>query len=405
MTQAPARRFLDRTTPPHIVTLVLGAGLSAASMNIYLPSLPSMTEWFQTEYHLMQLSVSLYLGTVAVLQLFIGPLSDRFGRRPIMLGASAVFCLATLGTLYAPTIEIFLAFRVLQASVSCGIVLSRAIVRDMVPADKAASMIAYVTMGMALVPMLAPALGGFLDAYFGWQANFWFLFLAGLAVWVLLWADQGETAPRSGADFAATFRDAPELFLSRRFWGYCLATTFSSGAFFAYLGGAPFVGSVVFGLSPQVLGILFGAPAIGYLVGNGISGRFSVRFGINAMVLTGCVLVSIGMFIPLVLFYAGAGSVGVFFGFMTFVGLGNGLTIPNATAGMLSVRPKLAGTASGLGGAMMIGGGAALSSLSGHLLSAESGALPLIWMMWLSGIAGLASILYVLQRERALAQE
>lgn len=403
MSFVPHVRFLDRKTPPHIVTLVLGAGLSAATMNIYLPSLPHMTEWFDTDYGVMQLSVSVYLAMNALLQLFIGPISDRFGRRPVMLGACIVFCIATLGTLFASTVEVFLFCRMGQAVIVAGLVLSRAVVRDMVPANESASMIGYVTMGMAVVPMLAPLAGGTLDTLFGWQANFWLLLILGIAVFALFWFDMGETAPKSGGNIANTFRNAPELFMSRRFWGYCLTTTFSSGSFFAYLGGAPFVGSTVFNLSPATLGMFFGAPAIGYMVGNGISGRFSVRFGINTMILTGCFLVACGLLIPLVLFYAGLETVWVFFGFMTFVGLGNGLTMPNATAGMLSVRPQLAGTASGLGGAIMIGGGALLSAQAGHLLTEETGAYPLLWMMWLTSVAALASILFVIRRERQLA--
>lgn len=321
-----------------------------------------------------------------------------------MLWACLIFCLATLGTLAAPNVEIFLLCRMGQAVIVAGLVLSRAIVRDMVPANESASMIGYVTMGMAVVPMIAPLVGGTLDTLFGWQANFWLLFLLGLAMMALFWFDLGETAPISNSKLTAAFGNAPELFTSRRFWGYCLTTTFCSGSFFAYLGGAPFVGTTVFHLSPAELGMFFGAPAIGYMVGNGISGRFSVRFGINAMILTGCLLVAAGLLVPLVLFYAGVETVWVFFGFMTFVGLGNGLTIPNATAGMLSVRPQLAGTASGLGGAIMIGGGALLSALAGHLLTEETGAYPLLWMMWLSSIAALISIFFVLHRERQLAR-
>jgi DHA1 family bicyclomycin/chloramphenicol resistance-like MFS transporter len=404
MSSPPNVRFLDRTTPPHIVTLVMLAGLSAAAMNIFLPSLPAMTDHFGTDYAVMQLAVSLYLGVNAVLQLVIGPMSDRFGRRPVVLWSFAIFCLATLGTIYAPTAEIFLAFRMLQAVVVAGLVLSRAIVRDMVPQEQAASMIGYVTMGMALVPMVAPLIGGFLDETFGWHANFWFLFVMGLAVLGLTWRDLGETAVRREGGFGAQMREAPELFTSPRFWGYGLCMMFASGAFFAYLGGAPFVGSEVFGLSPSLLGLLFGAPAVGYAVGNALSGAFSVRVGINRMILAGTLLTAGGLAVSLGLFHAGAGTVLTFFGFMMFVGLGNGMVLPNATAGMLSVRPHLAGTASGLGGAMTIGGGAALSALAGALLTPEAGAFPLLWMMLVTSLLSIASILMVLWRERQLRQ-
>lgn len=402
MHDAPTVRFLDRTTPPHIVTLVLLAGLSAAAMNIFLPSLPSMATHFDTDYRVLQLSVTLYLAVNAVLQVFIGPLSDRLGRRPVLLGAFGLFILFTIGILFAPTVEIFLLFRMGQSAVVAGMVLSRAVVRDMVPQDQAASMIGYVTMGMALVPMISPVIGGLMDEAFGWRSNFVLLIVLGCAVMWLVWADLGETASKPDQTLGEQMREAPELLTSPRFWGYNLSATFASGAFFAYLGGAPYVGTEVFGLSPAQLGLFFGAPALGYMAGNAISGAYSVRYGINIMIIVGACLSSFGLLVSLSLFLIGIETVWVFFGFMIFVGFGNGLVLPNATAGMLSVRPRLAGTASGLGGAMMIGGGAALSALAAALLVPGAGAYPLLWTMFITSILAIGSICIVLWRERQL---
>jgi len=128
----------------------------------------------------------------------------------------------------------------------------------------------------------------------------------------------------------------------------------------------------------------------------------SVRVGINRMVLWGSLLSTAGLGAALILFYAGGGSALVFFGSMTFVGLGNGMVLPNANAGMLSVRPHLAGSAAGLGGAIMIGGGAALSALAGALLTVQSGAYPLLWIMFATSACGIVSILLVLRRERRI---
>ncbi|MCK4712993.1 MAG: MFS transporter, partial [Marinosulfonomonas sp.] len=123
MTRKNDVRYLDRTTPPHISTLILLAGLAALTMNMFLPSLPAMAEYFHTDYRLMQLSVALYLGVSALLQVIIGPLSDRYGRRPVILWGSALFLLATLGCIYAPTVTIFLAFRMAQAVIATNMVL------------------------------------------------------------------------------------------------------------------------------------------------------------------------------------------------------------------------------------------------------------------------------------------
>ncbi|MEH6520944.1 multidrug effflux MFS transporter [Sulfitobacter sp.] len=393
----------DRRTPPHALTLILLSGMSACVMNIFLPSLPAMAAYFETDYAVMQLSVAVYLGFSAVLQIFIGPLSDRYGRRPLILWGMSIFMIATVGCIYAPTIEVFLTFRMMQAAIATSMVLSRAAVRDMYSQDQAASVIGYVTMGMAVVPMLSPALGGVLDEWFGWQAVFWALLLIGGIIWMLAWADMGETALPSNKSLTAQFSEYPELLRSPRFWGYALASGFSSGAFFAYLGGAPFVGQEVFGMSPSTLGFFFGAPAVGYFLGNFITGRYATRFGVNQMVLWGCFANAAGGTISLLIFMAGYGTPISFFGMMTMIGLGNGLCIPNATAGLLSVRPHLAGTASGLGGAIMIGGGAGLSAWVGVLLTKETGAFPLLWMMLISALLGLVAILLVIHRERQLA--
>lgn len=395
-------QLLDRSTPPHISTLILLAGMSAMVMNIFLPSLPQMAEYFGTTYGVIQLSVPLYLLCSAIVQLFIGPVSDNLGRRSVMLWGLGLFLVATLGCIFAPTVEIFLLFRMMQAVVAVAMVLSRAVIRDLYEQDRAASMIGYVTMGMALVPMISPALGGALDEIFGWHSTFWAMFVIGAAIMALCWFDQGETARHSGKTLMEQFREYPELFRSPRFWGYSMASALCSGAFFAYLGGAPFVGSEVFGMSPFWLGLAFGAPAIGYFFGNFLTARLATTFGINRMVLWGCVSNVVGGTLSLLLFMAGYGTPLTFFGLMTLVGLGNGLCIPNATAGMLSVRPHLAGTASGLGGSIMIGGGAGLAVLAGALLKPGTGAYPLLWIMLITGIASVGAIWTVIWRERKL---
>ncbi len=404
MSDIPRARFLDRATPPHIITLVLLAGVSALSMSVFLPSLPQMTEDFATEYAVMQLSISLYLAFTALIQLISGPISDRLGRRPVSIAAMLIFALASLGCYAAQTIETFLIFRMIQTAVATGMVLSRAIVRDMVPMEQAASMIGYVTMGMSLMPMFAPTIGGLLDEHFGWRSIFLFTFLTGVGLAALLWFDQGETNHAQSSSFRAQIAQYPELFRSHRFWGYALTAAFSSGAFFAFLGGSPYVASNVYELPPTTSRYLFGLPAVGYLIGNLISGRYSTRFGIDPMIMTGVLVLITGMAAPVIITLAGYGSATVFFGFCVFLGLGNGMVLPNATAGMLSVRPHLAGTASGIGGAIMIGGGAALAALAGTLLEQFPGAYPLQIVMLLSALASLAAILYTTRRARRLEE-
>ena len=395
-------RFLDRATPPHMATLILMAGMSTMSMSIFLPSLPAIAEEFGAEYGVVQLSISAYLACTAILQVFIGPISDRFGRRPVMIGAFAVFVLASIGCYLSASIEVFLAFRMLQALAATGMVLGRAIVRDMVPQSEAASMLGYVTMGMAIVPMIAPSIGGLLDTAFGWRSSFIFLAFTGLLITILCWYDQGETAKSNGLSFRDQVKEYPELFRSHRFWGYVFAAAFSSGTFFAFLGGGPYVATEVFNEPVARTGFFLGAPALGYMAGNFLSGRYSTRFGIDRMIVAGSILQLIGLMASLLVGLAGYNSAPLFFGFVVFVGLGNGLVLPSANAGLLSVRPHLAGTASGIGGAIMIGGGSILASIAGVLLEIGGGALPLQLIMALSSLAAFCSILYVLNRNRTL---
>lgn len=390
-------------TPPHLLTLVALSGVSALSMNVFLPSLPGMARDFQVDYGVMQLSVSAYIGASAVLQLLGGPLSDRFGRRPVVIWGLIGFLLATIGTLLATTATTFLVFRLAQSVITVCMLVPRAVIRDLYDGDRAASMLGYVTMGMAVVPMMAPVFGGVLDELFGWQANFAVMGLLGIAVLALAYRDMGETVRGGGMSLRAQMVNYPILARSHRFWGYCLAATLSSGAFFAYLGGAPFVGEQVFGLTPAQVGYWFAAPSIGYLLGNFLSARFSPVMGLNRMILIGAVICLVALSAALLVDLSGVVHPLVFFGAIALMGLGNGMVLPNANAGMMSVRPELAGTASGLGGALAVAGGAALSALAGALLQPGSGATPLLAIMCASALGGLLAITWVLSRERQLA--
>ncbi len=387
-------RFLNRATPPHILTLVLIAGIGALNMNILLPSLPAIAEYYRADYALVQLSISGYLAATALLQLITGPLSDRYGRRPVLIASIAVFIAASAAAAFAPTIELFLAARMVQAAVVTGFALSRAIVRDMVPLEQAASMIGYVTMGMTLVPMIGPAIGGILQEIYGWQASFIFAGGLGTLILMIVIFDLKETNENPSTSMADQFRAYPELFTSRRFWGYALSALFASGTFFAFLGGAPFVAANFLNMSPSELGLYFMFVAIGYMTGNFLSGRFASRLGIFRMMISGNLTAAFGILISLAGFLLGFMSPLVFFLPLFFVGMGNGLTLPSAMAGIVNVRPHLAGSAAGLGGAIQIGGGAALSVLPGLMLTLESGPYPLLGLMLASCAAGLVSTLY-----------
>ena len=405
MNSLPSARFLDRKTPPHIVTLVLLASVGPLSMTVFLPSLPNMTEYFQTEYRIMQLSVAAFLFMNGLLHIIIGPLSDRYGRRPVLISSIMIFILATIGCILAPTVEVFLAFRMIQSAIVAGMVLARAVVRDMVPQDEAASMIGYVSMGMALVPMFAPTIGGFLDTIYGWQACFGLMLAFGVMLLAVVHSDLGETATNRSSSFVQQFRDYPELFRSRRFWGYTAVAVCASGNFFAFLGGAPIIGSDHFGLTPTKLGQYFGIVALGYMIGNFLSGRYSIRLGALRMVTFGAAIMIICPFGASIAVMLDVSHPLGFFGFVVVIGVGNGIILPNANAGMLSVRPHLAGTASGIGGALTIGGGAGVSALAGFLLTENSNPVPLIAIFASCIVLSLFAVGYIRLVEREIHRQ
>ncbi|WP_424830785.1 multidrug effflux MFS transporter [Ruegeria sp.] len=387
-------------TPPSLITLIFATALSVLSLNMFLPSLTRMSVDFQVDYGLVNLSVAGYLAVSAVLQLIMGPLSDRFGRRPILLICMAIFVAASIGCVLAETIWVFLGFRMIQAAVVAGPVLSSASIRDQYPPNEAASKLGYVAMAMALAPMLGPMLGGALDMLFGWRAGFVLYSVLGAGLLILLWADMGETNTNRSSTFAAQLREYPHLFRSRRFWGYALCAAFSIGGFFSFITGAPLVAAAWFDLSPAMLGLGIGIITGGFMVGNFITGRIAAHTRLTTMILIGRIIASTGPFLGLILFIAGLGSVWVFFGSAICVGFGNGLTNANASAGVMSVRPKLAGSAAGLSGAMIVALGAILTSMTGAFVSPENGPFLVLSMMCGSSFIGLLAVLYVRRVDR-----
>jgi Bcr/CflA subfamily drug resistance transporter len=388
------------TAPPRLPTLMLVAALSVLSLNMFLPSLSNIAEDLQADYALVNLSIAGYAASTAVLQLVMGPLSDRFGRRPVLLAGLAIFILASLGCMLATDIRVFLFFRLLQGAIICGYAVSLAIIRDSVRAQDAASLMGYVSVAMAAGPMIGPMLGGMLDELFGWRASFLAFVALGAAALALCWVDLGETNKNPSDTIVTQFRAYPELFRSGLFWGYALCMAFSTGAFYAFLGGAPLVAKTVFEMSPATLGFYMGTMTAGFMLGSFLSGRYASRYRLTTMMIAGRIVACTGLAVGLLLFLAGAVHVMSLFGPCVLVGLGNGLTMPSSTAGALSVRPELAGSASGLAGSLTVAGGAVISSITGAILTEENGAYATLGVMLFSSLAALLAALYVLRADR-----
>lgn len=377
-------------TPPRLITLVLLTSLAVMSLNIFLPSLGRIAEAFATSYTQVALSISGFLLVSAVLQLVMGPLSDRYGRRPVLLAGLVVFVLASLGCALAWNIWVFLGFRMLQGGVVAGMVLSRAVIRDMAEPEEAARLLSQVGAAMALAPLLAPVAGGMIEAWLGWRAVFGFLALSGLGILVLTWVDLGETNTRGQNSFAAQFRAYPQLLRAGPFWAYCGVLVFSLGGFYAYLAGAPLVGEQAFGLGSTALGMLMGATALGFLLGNLLATRVAARLGSLRLILIGRWLSLLGCLAGIVLL-AMLMHPGVVVAAAVVLGFGNGLTLPGANVGVMSVAPHLAGSASGLSGALGVTVGAVITPLVGLAVEGARGPFALLAAMALAGLAGLLS--------------
>lgn len=383
------------TSPPRVTTLVLLSAISVLSLNMFLPSLAHIAEEFGVSYAVANLSISAYLAITAGLQIVMGPLSDRFGRRPLLLWGIAIYAVASVGCLLAQDMWVFLVFRMFQGGIVAGMALSRAVVRDMHDDRSAAALLGYISLAMAVAPMTGPMVGGFLDQLFGWRANFVFFALVGIGLLALCWWDLGETNTQKSETILAQFRTYPELLRSRRFWGYSICVTFSLGGFYAYITGAALVGAATFGLQPAAIGVAVGAITGGFALGSYLSGRFAGRFPLFVMVVAGRVAAMFGLVLGLLLLSIELVHPVTYTGCIMFVGLGNGLTLPSANSGLMSVRPKLAGSASGLSGAMSVAGGAVLTSLTGAYLTPDTAALRLLLIMLGSVFISLMAAFYV----------
>lgn len=383
------------TTPPRLLTLILLTANTVLTLNMFLPSLPHMAEDFGVPYSVMSLAVGAYLLVTAVTQLIVGPLSDRYGRRPVILWGMAIFALGSAICAITGSFAIFLFGRLLQSASGTGMALSRAVIRDQHDDREAVSKIATVAMIMAIAPMLGPTIGGVLDAVFGWRASFVLFTLNGVALFALTWVDLGETHMNKSATFGAQFREYPELFRSRRFWGYALCAAFSVATFHIFVSGAPLVVMSAFAMGPAELGVYMGTITLGFIMGSAISGRVSRYFQLSTMMIAGRVVAVVGLGVPALLILAGHLSVPLFFGAMVMSGLGNGMTTPNANTGVMSVRPHIAGSASGFASALVVFVGAFATTITGALVNAEMGAFTLTAIMCTASVIGLFAALSV----------
>ena len=378
------------------------------SNNMYTPSMPSMAEYFATDAATVQLTMSVYLVAFAVAQLVYGPLSDRFGRRPILIAGLILYVVASATAAFADSIGTLIAIRAFQAFGACaGPVIARAMVRDLFGREQAAKVMAYIGLSMGAAPAFAPVLGGFLQTWFGWQASFVFITLFALAVLVLSWARLEETnTERSQAQgwwlIVEMLRNYWRLLTSRQYLGFVITGSLVFAGVFAFMAGAPFVVMGILGFSPVEFGLVSIAPIGGYVVGSFFTSRVAERLGVDRMVPLGVSIMFAGALMFLGVALMGSLSIYSIYVPMTLLSFGMAVVIPSTLAGSISVHPEIAGAGSALYGFLQMVAAAAGIYVSGRF---EDGtAMPMIWAVSLGIFAATAATLIsVWDRRRSTA--
>lgn len=351
-----------------IAVLAVIAALGPLSMQIILPVLPVMQVAFDAPAATVQYALSLALFTIAFSTLVYGPASDRYGRRPVLVIGLVIFIIGSVISTFAPSIEIVILGRIVQAvGGAAGMVLSRAIIRDLYDRDTAARLMAYMITALVVAPMISPLIGGLLNDAFDWRAVFVFAGVIGVLVLALALPKVPETL-QPGSE-VQTFRGMlggfAILLRVPAFLGYAGQVGFGMGMFMAFLGAAPFVMINVLERPPTEFGLFFVLISAGFMLGTFLTGRFGDRVGLDRMmrfgsalaVVFGCVMlvfVLMGLWSPWTIFLPGAG-----------MALANGLAMPNAQAGAISINPRFAGTASGLLAFIQMLIGAGFAQLAG----------------------------------------
>jgi MFS transporter, DHA1 family, multidrug resistance protein len=359
---------LSAKAPP-IWILIAATATGPLALNIFVPSMPGLVGYFQTDYATIQLTLTLYLAGVAIAQLGYGPISDRFGRRPAMLAGLAIYVIGSLMCMMAWSVEVLILARILQAIGGCaGMVLGRAIVRDVFDRDSSASVIALITMAMAVAPAVAPTIGGTLDTVFDWRAAFIVPMVIGSIV--LLGSIRGLNETNlyrsPSIDVVAMLRNYGRLLGSRAFIGYALNTAMSVGAFFSFLAGAPYVMVEILHRKPHEYGLYFVLISVGYMTGNFLASRISRKLGVDRMIPLGVGVSLCGAIPGFILAFNDVVTPATVFLPMCLVAVGNGLSQPNGISAAVSVNPKIAGAASGLMGFLQMSVGGLFTVVVGH---------------------------------------
>ncbi len=402
---ASERACARQPKPPRLITLILLTALSVLPVNLILPSLPEIATDLRTDPALVALSVAAYAALTAFAEIIGGALSDRFGRRPVVLVSLSIFVFASAGCALAGNIHVFLFFRTLQAAIAACFSIALVIVKESWGGQRAASKFGYLAMGWAVAPMVGPTIGGAVSELFGWRANFVMFAALGAVMLALATREIRDEAGVQRSHAHGYFASYRLLLGSPRFLVYAACMACSMGTLYVFLAGAPLVMNEALGGSSAKLGLYMGMVPAGFILGSYLAGRYASHMPIAGVLIAGRTLTCTGLLGGLALAIAGITAPPAFFAACIFIGIGNGLTMPAANSGILAIQPDLAGTAAGLAAAVSVGGGAVIASIAGLLLDDASTGRELLCVILIPATSALfaAGLAGLLDRRKAVA--
>lgn len=352
------------------LTLLLAAliGIIALSIDMNLPTMSELQRIFNADVSSVQLTLSLFLIGFAIGQIICGPVSDRIGRKPVLVVGLIVFTLAGIMCAVSYSLPMLIIGRFIQGfGASVGPIIARAIIRDIFNSEEASSVLSQITQVMIVAPIIAPTIGGVLLTTFGWHSIFVILGTCGALLLLVSWRKLPETLPKESIEpqTNSIWKNFAIVLSHRSSLRHILAAAFSYAGMFAYISGSPFVFMDVFGISEEHFGFYFAITALAVMVGASINRFLIKRFSSLTLLRYGVyLLLSAGILLAVLVFFGIGGLIGVMFP-MWFYMLTLGLIQPNATANAMAPHGKLAGVSSSLIGFLQTAGGA----LTGYLVS------------------------------------
>ncbi|MBR0784194.1 multidrug effflux MFS transporter [Bradyrhizobium iriomotense] len=389
-----------------LLLLVCMTGVAPISLYMLVPALPVLATTFGSDISVAQMTVSLYMVGIACSQLIMGPLSDKFGRRPVLLAGLALMVAASIGCVFAGSLPQLIAARFFQAlGGATGMVVSRAIIRDLYARERVGAMISLVIAVMMIAQMLSPLTGGLIETAFGWRAIFYAITAGSLAVAIGIALALPETR-RDRAGGSGFRGDVGSLIRNRAFVGYVLCQVLASQIIFTFAGGGPYIVVTQMGRTTVEYGAWFATSSLAFLVGNLLCVRFAPRHSLEKLIWFGLALQLGGSILNLLWSLTGLNATPHWlFGTQMIVMAGNAIVMANSAAGAISVRPEAAGTASGAMGFLQQGLGALMSQFGAYLGGHSTTALPLTAAILAISLLCACTMIFVVPRREVVVSE